>query len=87
LLFLKKLVSAERLKRKLPISRFQQIQIIANDISALSKEQASVYKVSLEPFSPFVCKLVDQFPMVLQHELDEVVVAAVAPLVRRKVAG
>ena len=82
-----------RLSRKIEeeaalISRFQQIQIIASDISALSKEQASAYEVSLEPFSPFVCRLVDQFPMELEkYGLDEVVVAAVAPLVRRKVAG
>jgi len=47
-----------------------------------------VYEVSLEPFSLFVCKLVDQFPMELKkYGLNEVVVAAVAPLARRKVAG
>lgn len=35
-----------------------------------------------------MCKLVDQFPMELEkYALDEVVIAAVAPLVRRKVAG
>ena len=55
------------------IYRLQQIQIMANDVSALSKEQASVYEVSLEPFSPFLCKLVDQFPMGLEkYGLDEV---------------
>lgn len=66
----------------------QQIQLVANDINNLSKELASVYEVSLEPFSPLVHKLVDQYPQEFdRYNLDEIVVAAVAPLLRRMVTS
>jgi tuftelin-interacting protein 11 len=42
----------------------------------------------LEPFSPLVHKLVDQYPIEFEkYSLDEIVVAAVAPLVRRMVTS
>jgi tuftelin-interacting protein 11 len=64
--------------------RLQQIQLVANDINNLAKELASVYEVSLEPFTPLVYKLVDQFAQEFdRYGLDEIVVAAIAPLVRR----
>ncbi|GLB41835.1 putative GC-rich sequence DNA-binding factor-like protein [Lyophyllum shimeji] len=69
------------------IERLQKIQIVANDINAKAKELASVYEVSLEPFSPLFYTLVDQFAREFErYRLDEIVVAAIAPLVRRMVA-
>lgn len=69
------------------IARLQQIQLVANDIQTMSKELATVYEVSLDPFEPLFHKLVDQFPQEFdRYRLDEIVVAAVAPLVRRMVA-
>lgn len=78
-----------RLRKKIEeeaelIARLQQIQLVTNDISNLAKELASVYEVSLEPFTPLVYKLVDQFAQEFdRYGLDEIVVAAIAPLVRR----
>ncbi|KAG5647479.1 hypothetical protein DXG03_009414 [Asterophora parasitica] len=70
------------------IERLQKIQLVANDISAKAKELASVYEVSLEPFSPLFFTLVDQFSREFErYRLDEIVVAAIAPLVRRMVAS
>ncbi|KAF8625289.1 hypothetical protein AX15_005462 [Amanita polypyramis BW_CC] len=69
------------------IARLQQVSLVANDIQSLSKELSSVYEVSLEPFSPFIYKLTSQFSDELDmYQLDEIVVAAIAPLVRRMVA-
>ncbi|KAJ7714737.1 GC-rich sequence DNA-binding factor-like protein-domain-containing protein [Mycena metata] len=69
------------------IARLQQIQLVASEIDTKSKELASVYEVSLEPFSPLFYKLVDQFSREFErYRLDEIVVAAIAPLVRRMVA-
>ncbi|TFK29732.1 TFP11-domain-containing protein [Coprinopsis marcescibilis] len=91
----KKFVLSEdrRLRKKVDdeaelISRMQQIQIVANEIHVLSKELASMYEISLDPFSPLVHRLVTQFPNEFdKYQLDEVVVAAVAPLLRRLVAS
>jgi tuftelin-interacting protein 11 len=72
----------------LVIDRLQKIQLVANDISTAAKEQASVYEASLEPFSPLFYLLVDQYPREFEkYRLDEIVVAAIAPLVRRMVAS
>lgn len=61
---------------------------MANDISTTAKDLASVYEVSLEPFSPLFYLLVDQYPREFEkYRLDEIVVAAIAPLVRRMVAN
>ncbi|KIL69346.1 hypothetical protein M378DRAFT_8008 [Amanita muscaria Koide BX008] len=82
-----------RLRKKIDdeaqlIARLQQVSLVANDIQTLSKELASVYEVSLEPFSPLVYRLVSQFSDELdKYKLDEIIVAAVAPLVRRMVAS
>ncbi|KAJ7203945.1 GC-rich sequence DNA-binding factor-like protein-domain-containing protein [Mycena haematopus] len=68
------------------IARLQQVQIVAHEIDTKSKELASVYEASLEEFSPLVYKLVDQFSHEFErYRLDEIVVAAIAPLVRRMV--
>ncbi|KAK2463587.1 hypothetical protein APHAL10511_004338 [Amanita phalloides] len=70
------------------ISRLQQVSLVTNDIQSLSKELSSVYEISLEPFSPFIYKLVSQFSTELDlYQLDEIIVAAIAPLVRRMVAN
>jgi len=71
----------------LVIARLQQVQIVANDINATAQEQASTYEVSLEPFSPHIHKLVLEYAQeVDKYRLDEIVVAAIAPVVRRLVA-
>ncbi|KAF8074956.1 GC-rich sequence DNA-binding factor-like protein-domain-containing protein [Lyophyllum atratum] len=70
------------------IERLQKVQLVANDINAKAKELASVYEVSLEPFSPLFYTLVDQFSREFErYRLDEIVVAAIAPLIRRMVAN
>ncbi|KAF8892139.1 GC-rich sequence DNA-binding factor-like protein-domain-containing protein [Infundibulicybe gibba] len=69
------------------ISRLQQLQLVTSDITAKSKELSSSYEVSLDLFSPLFYTLVDQFSREFEkYRLDEVVVAAIAPLIRRMVA-
>lgn len=64
------------------ISRLQQVQLVTNEIASKSKELSSIYEASLEPFSPLFYKLVDQFSREFDiYRLDEIVVAAIAPLV------
>jgi tuftelin-interacting protein 11 len=66
----------------------QKVQLVANDINTTAKDVASVYEVSLEPFSPLFYLLVDQYPQEFEkYRLDEIVVAAIAPSVRRMVAN
>lgn len=72
----------------LVISRLQQVSLVAKDIQSLSQELSSAYEISLEPFTPFVYKLVSQFSDEFdKYQLDEIIVAAIAPLVRRMVAN
>jgi len=69
------------------IARLQKVQIVANEIDAKAKELASVYEATLDPFSPIIYKFVSEFGKeFVRYRLDEVVVAAIAPLVRRLVA-
>ncbi|KAH9967495.1 GC-rich sequence DNA-binding factor-like protein-domain-containing protein [Russula dissimulans] len=78
-----------RLKKKIDedaelISRMKQIHLVVNDIQALSRQQTMDYEASLEPFSPHFHKLLSQFPSEFdRYRLDEIVVAAIAPVVRR----
>ncbi|KAI0286095.1 GC-rich sequence DNA-binding factor-like protein-domain-containing protein [Russula aff. rugulosa BPL654] len=78
-----------RLKRKVNeeaelISRMQQVRLVVDDIQTLSRQQASDYEASLEPFSPHFYKLLSQFPTEFdRYRLDEIVVAAIVPIVRR----
>ena len=54
----------------------------------IAKELASVYEVSLEPFSPHFQKLISEYSREYdKYRLDEIVVAAIAPTVRRLVAN
>jgi len=65
------------------ISRLQQVQLVATEISATSKQLASVYEVSLDPLSPLFYRLGSEFAQEIElYRLDEIVVAAIAPLVR-----
>ncbi|KAI0272323.1 GC-rich sequence DNA-binding factor-like protein-domain-containing protein [Gloeopeniophorella convolvens] len=66
------------------ISRMQQVHLVVDDIKLLAKQQASSYEASLESFSPHFSKLLSEFPVEFdKYRLDEIVVAAIAPLVRR----
>ena len=66
----------------LVILRMQQINLVANDINSQAKELASAYEISLDPFSPLFSHLLVQFPSEFdKYRLDEIVVAAIAPLV------
>jgi tuftelin-interacting protein 11 len=70
------------------IARLQQVQLLANDINTIAKELTSVYEVSLEPFSPHFQKLISEYSYEYdKYRLDEIVVAAIAPVVRRLVAN
>lgn len=67
----------------LVISRMQQAHLIIDDIQALARQQAAIYEASLDLFSPHFDKLLSQFPSEFdKYRLDEVVVAAIVPIVR-----
>lgn len=69
------------------IARLQQINLVVDDIGAKAKELASVYEATLDDFSPLFSKLLIQYPAEFdRYRLDEIVVAAIAPMVRRIVA-
>lgn len=61
----------------------QQINLVVDEISTQTKELASIYELSLDPFSPYFSKLLVQFPNEFdKYRLDEIVVAAITPSVR-----
>lgn len=67
----------------LVISRMQQAHLVIDDIQALARQQAVVYEASLDLFSPHFDKLLSQFSSEFdKYRLDEVVVAAIVPIVR-----
>jgi tuftelin-interacting protein 11 len=60
----------------------EKINLIVQEINDESESLASSVDTSLESFSPQFDKLTDQFgPVYDLYRLDEVVVAAIAPLV------
>ena len=68
------------------ISRLQQVSLVVDEINTKSRELASLYEATLDDFSPLFSKLLlfpTEFDM---YRLDEIVVAAIAPTVRRIVA-
>jgi tuftelin-interacting protein 11 len=68
------------------ISRLQQMSLVVDEINTKSRELASVYEATLDDFSPLFSNLL-QFPTEFcRHRLDEIVVAAIAPTIRRMVA-
>lgn len=70
------------------IAKLQQIQIVANDIQNIAKELASLYEVSLEPLSDPIQKLINGYPSEYKKfGLDEVVVGAITPTIRRMAAS
>ena len=72
----------------LVISRLQRVQLIAADVNSMSKELTATYEVSLEPFSPLFHSFIDQYEREFdRYQLDELVVAAITPLVRRMVTA
>ncbi|EGO22261.1 hypothetical protein SERLADRAFT_362607 [Serpula lacrymans var. lacrymans S7.9] len=81
-----------RLKKKVAdeadlIARMQQVTLVVDEINSQAKELASVYEASLDVFSPHFSKLLTQFALEFdQYKLDEIVVAAITPIVRRTIA-
>ncbi|PPQ73235.1 hypothetical protein CVT26_015038 [Gymnopilus dilepis] len=70
------------------IARLQRIQLVANDINEKAKEMSSLYEVSLEPFSPMVSTLIHDYSSEYEkYGLDEIVVGAIAPVMRRMIAN
>ena len=68
------------------ISRLQQVSLVVDEISTKSRELCSVYEATLDDFSPLFTRLL-QFPTEFdRYRLDEIVVAAIVPIVRRIVA-
>ncbi|KAE9388629.1 TFP11-domain-containing protein [Gymnopus androsaceus JB14] len=69
------------------IARLQQVQLVMMDIDAKVKVFSSDYDASLDNFSLLFYKLTTNFEAKFDcYQLDEVVVAAIAPLVQRMVA-
>jgi tuftelin-interacting protein 11 len=61
----------------------QQVHLVADEISNQSKDLVSADEASLEPFSPHFSKLLDHYLREFdKYRLDEIVVAAIAPVVR-----
>lgn len=68
------------------ISRLQQVSLIVDEINTKSRELASIYEATLDDFSPLFSKLLQFSPEFDKYRLDEIVVAAIVPIVRRIVA-
>lgn len=69
------------------ILRLQQVHLVVDDVKVQAKELASNYDASLDPFSPNFSMLLAQYPKEFDtYRLDEIVVAAIAPIVRRLLA-
>ena len=68
------------------ISRLQQVSLVVDEINTKSRELASVYEATLDDFSPLFSELLQFRTEFDKYRLDEIVVAAIAPTVRRIVA-
>ena len=65
------------------IARLQQVHLVVDDINSQAKQMKSSYEVSLEPFSASFETLIGLYPTEFdRYRLDEIVVAAIAPVVR-----
>lgn len=90
----KKFVISEdaRLRKKVEdeaelIARLQQIQLVTSGINTVAKDLLSTYEVSLDPFSPLFEKLIHEYGKEYdKYRLDELVVAAITPAMRRMTA-
>ena len=66
------------------IARLQQVHLVVDDIESRAREMKSSYEVSLEPFTESFDKLIGLYPNEFdRYRLDEIVVAAIAPVVGR----
>jgi tuftelin-interacting protein 11 len=64
------------------ISRLQQIHLVVDDINSEAKQISVSYEPTLDQFSPSFDKLLGQFAGDFdRYRLDEVVVAAISPVV------
>ncbi|KAL6309310.1 TFP11-domain-containing protein [Sparassis latifolia] len=69
------------------ISRLQQVHLVVDNIDSQAKEMASMYEPSLEPFSANFDNLLGLYPKEFdRYRLDEIIVAAITPTVRRMFA-
>jgi len=66
----------------LVIARLQQIHLVVDDINSEAKKLSASYEPTLDPLSPSFDKLLGQFASDFdRYRLDEVVVAAISPVV------
>ena len=66
----------------LVIARLQQIHLVVDDINSEAKRLSVSYEPTLDPFSPSFDKLLGHFASDFdRYRLDEVVVAAISPVV------
>ena len=66
----------------LVIARLQQIHLVVDDINSEANRLSASYEPTLDPFSPSFDKLLGQFAGDFdRYRLDEVVVAAISPIV------
>lgn len=64
------------------IARLQQIHLVVNDINSEAKQLSASYEPTLDPFSSSFDALLGQFASDFdRYRLDEVVVAAISPVV------
>ena len=67
---------------RLVITRLQQIHLVLDDINSETKKISASYEPTLDPFSSSFDKLLGQFADDFdRYRLDEVVVAAMSPVV------
>ena len=85
---MKRIVSVRRpatlhyINPSLVIARLQQIHLVVDDINSEAKRLSASYEPALDPFSPSFDKLLGQFADDFdRYRLDEVVVAAISPVV------
>ena len=75
-------VALHRADPHLVIARLQQIHLVVDDINSEAKGLSASYEPTLDPFSPSFDKLLGQFASDFdRYHLDEVVVAAISPVV------
>ncbi|KAI0675861.1 GC-rich sequence DNA-binding factor-like protein-domain-containing protein [Trametes maxima] len=83
----------ERLRKQVDeeaelIARLQQMNIVVDEINTQARNAASTYEASLDPFASGFDKLLDQHAKEFdRYRLDEIVVAAIAPVIRRMLAS
>ncbi|KAI0091465.1 GC-rich sequence DNA-binding factor-like protein-domain-containing protein [Irpex rosettiformis] len=82
----------ERIRKKIEdeaelISRLQQVHLVVDDINTQARDASTSYEATLEPFSSHFEKLIGLYPAEFEkYRLDEIVVAAIAPIMRRLLA-